>query len=262
MLHSLPMTPHFTRRQFAVGLSGGLVGGIACAQNAPRIVIPKTNQLLLGIADGWGSRTAQLQAFDRTRKGWQPALSSNVRVLLGRNGMAWGRGAVPPPPGGTAKREGDGKAPAGYFRIGKVLGYAPALPNGSNRYPYHQVTRWDAWPDDVNNPWYNQHLVIDPKKGVPNWFESQKMRLGDYAYTWLIEIRHNADPKPVPGAGSAIFMHIRRGENRPTSGCTTMRQSDLETIIRWLRTDANPHYVLLPRAEYERLKAIWKLPAF
>ena len=39
------------------------------------------------------------------------------------------------------------------------------------------------------------------------------MRSGDFAYHWLIEIRHNSDP-PVPGAGSAIFFHIRRGVNQ------------------------------------------------
>ena len=172
----------------------------------------------------------------------------------------WGRGVLPVPEG-SRKTEGDRKAPAGYFAIGTVFGYDASLPGGSDRgYPYRQVTKWDAWPDDPSNPYYNRHVVIDPKKGIPPWYEKQKMRLGDDAYHWLIEIRHNTDPKPVPGGGSAIFFHTRRGPDSPSFGCTTMARSDLENILRWLRADARPHYVLLPKSEYLRLKDAWDLP--
>jgi L,D-peptidoglycan transpeptidase YkuD (ErfK/YbiS/YcfS/YnhG family) len=85
------------------------------------------------------------------------------------------------------------------------------------------------------------------------------MRLRDFAYHWLVEIRHNSDP-PVPGKGSAIFFHIRRGPAKPSAGCTTMAESDLITLIRWLRANANPRYVLMPAAEYEQRKAALKLP--
>jgi L,D-peptidoglycan transpeptidase YkuD (ErfK/YbiS/YcfS/YnhG family) len=85
------------------------------------------------------------------------------------------------------------------------------------------------------------------------------MRSGDFAYHWLIEIRHNSDP-PVPGAGSAIFFHIRRGENRPTAGCTTMPEQDLVRIISWLRAARHPCYALLPAADYEKKWRAWDLP--
>ena len=86
------------------------------------------------------------------------------------------------------------------------------------------------------------------------------MRSGDFAYHWLIDIRHNADP-PVPGAGSAIFFHIRRGENRPTTGCTTMAEPELVKIIAWLRATKQPCYALLPAAEYENKWRALNLPA-
>ena len=231
------------------------------ANAADRVALPRTSQMLLGIAESWSSTRGKLYPFHRDRSGkWVPSMSESISVMLGRNGLVWGRGAVPTPEG-TKKREGDRKAPAGYFAIGKVLGYEASLPSGSDsKYPYRQVTKWDAWPDDSKNPYYNQHIVIDPKKGVPSWFESQKMRLGDYAYHWLITIRHNMDPRPVAGGGSAIFFHIRRRSGSASFGCTTMQKSDLENVIRWLRRDANPHYVLLPKAEYRKLKTAWDLP--
>jgi hypothetical protein len=34
----------------------------------------------------------------------------------------------------------------------------------------------------------------------------------------------------------------------------------LERLLRWLRPQASPHYVLLPEAEYKRLRQAWRLP--
>ena len=86
------------------------------------------------------------------------------------------------------------------------------------------------------------------------------MRHNDFAYRWLVEIRHNSDP-PVPNEGSAIFFHIRRGVARPTSGCTTMAESNLVSLITWLRADRHPCYVLLPRTVYTAKEQSWNLPA-
>ncbi|MEM0970855.1 MAG: hypothetical protein AAGJ31_15980, partial [Verrucomicrobiota bacterium] len=120
-------------------------------------------------------------------------------------------------------------------------------------------TERDAWVDDPKNRYYNRHLELRPGEKAPPWFESQRMRLGDDAYEWRIEIRHNADP-PRAGMGSVIFFHARRGVDRPSAGCTVMEKTDLVRIIRWLRQSANPHYVILPRAEYQQLQGSWKLP--
>jgi L,D-peptidoglycan transpeptidase YkuD (ErfK/YbiS/YcfS/YnhG family) len=231
----------------------------AFAEDRP--AIPRAGQLLLGIAPDWSSTKGTLYPFHRDEKGnWVASFQKPVPVLFGRGGLVWGRGAVPVE-AKTRKTEGDRKAPAGFFAIGKVFGYEKGLPQGSDAtYPYRQVTRWDAWPDDPRNPSYNRHVVIDPANGVPAWFEKQKMRLGDDAYHWLIEVRHNSDPKPVPGGGSAIFFHTRRGVDTPSHGCTVMARGDLENVLCWLRTEARPHYVLLPKAEYLRLREAWNLP--
>jgi L,D-peptidoglycan transpeptidase YkuD (ErfK/YbiS/YcfS/YnhG family) len=178
-------------------------------------------------------------------------------VLFGRNGLAWGIGVRAVDLPGPRKVERDKRAPAGLFEIGKVYGYAARLPEGAS-YPYHQVVEGDAWIDDPALPHYNQFVHVDPANPPP-WYARQRMRLDDFAYRWLVEIRHNTDP-PAPGAGSAIFFHIRRGENKPTAGCTTMTRENLERMIRWLRAERRPHYALLPRGEYERLREKWGLP--
>lgn len=220
----------------------------------------EARQLLLAIAPGWNSQKAVMQCYERDGKNdpWHAAFRTEWPVLLGRNGLAWGRGAFAlPNDNQPRKSERDGRAPAGVFALGSLHGYAPAPPRGTT-WPYLQVGPYDAWIDDPRLPHYNEHVRVDPRQ-IPDWFQSQKMRLGDNAYKWLLEIRHNTDP-PKPGSGSAIFFHVQRGPDRPTAGCTSMPVDDLERMIAWLRPAAKPHYVLLPREAYENLRAAWKLP--
>ncbi len=217
-------------------------------------------QVIVAQSAGWGSNTAHLQAFQRASAGapWQPLFAQPIPVLLGRSGLAWGRGAfVQPQNGVPMKVEKDWRAPAGVFQLGMLFGYARSAPSGT-RWPYHQVGPYDAYVDDSTNPYYNRHVRVDPNR-IPPWFEKQRMRLGDAAYKWMLEIRHNQNPA-APGYGSAIFFHVRRGPTKPSAGCTTMAEENLVRLIRWLNPQASPHYVLLPQADYAYLRGAWRLP--
>lgn len=234
--------------------------GFASASSAQ--VPAACRQLVVTVAEDWNTHRASLWLFQRTKAAaaWSSASSSAIPVLLGENGLAWGRGILPVPHGVgqiPSKQERDGRAPAGCFALGMLFGYAPAAPP-EVKFPYYQITSRDCWIDDVTHPSYNQHVVVDPNHPPP-WYEKQRMRLGDFAYEWMLEVRHNVAP-PVPGAGSAIFFHIRRGPDKPTSGCTTMKKEDLLSLLDWLQPAAQPHYVLLPRAEYQARLQSWKLP--
>ncbi len=213
-------------------------------------------QCIVAIADGWDSSKGRLQRFERDKGKWQ-SVGEPVPVLFGKSGLAWGIGLHPPRRDGPEKVERDKRAPAGVFRIGRVYTYDAALPKGSD-FPFLQVTEVDAWVDDPANPHYNRHIRIDAAN-PPEWFEKQKMRHGDFAYRWLVEIRHNSDP-PQAGKGSAIFFHIRRGPDRTSAGCTTMAEGDLVEIIRWLRESGRPRYALLTAGEYEKQWRDWDLP--
>jgi L,D-peptidoglycan transpeptidase YkuD (ErfK/YbiS/YcfS/YnhG family) len=232
---------------------------LCCLFGAPaRAVDPNVRQLIVGIAPDWNTLHGRLQLFRRDARGqWQPD-SRAIPVLFGKNGLAWGRGVEGTGQPGLHKQERDGRAPAGVFKIGTIYTYDAALPPGAD-YPFHQVTTADAWVDDAASPDYNKFVTIPDPAQPPAWFDKMKMRHGDFAYRWLVEIRHNADP-PVPGAGSAIFFHIRRGENRPTSGCTTMAEPELKHLVCWLRAADHPEYVLLPWDEYQRKWRPWDLP--
>lgn len=233
---------------------------IFCTGAAQAQIGRSVRQVITAQAATWDSNTALLQCWQRgsSREPWQAVFAQPVPVLLGKKGLAWGRGVFNPPQNGIPpKVEKDWRAPAGVFQLGSLFGYA-ATPPGGARWPYIQVGPWDAYVDDSTSRYYNQHVRIDPRKGIPPWFEKQKMRLGDAAYKWMLEIRHNQPA--APGYGSAIFFHVRRGPTTPSAGCTTMAEADLTRMLRWLDPSASPHYVLLPKADYAALRAAWGLP--
>ncbi|MBA3543454.1 MAG: hypothetical protein H0T83_03305 [Chthoniobacterales bacterium] len=231
-----------------------LIASSACAAGVP----DDCEQLIVGLAPGWDSMRGALQRYERSGRGPWRRVGDEVPVLFGKNGLAWGRGLEGQEETGLHKKERDGRAPAGIFRIGKIYTYDPALPEGAD-FLFHQVTRADAWIDDPSRSDYNRFVTIDDPANPPPWFGKQKMRHSDFAYRWLVEIRHNSDP-PVPNEGSAIFFHIRRGPSRPSAGCTTMPETALVQLIVWLRAERHPCYVLLPRALYQARAETWNLP--
>lgn len=182
---------------------------------------------------------------------------------LGRNGLAWGYGIHPPVRSSAPlKKEGDGRAPAGIFKIGGAYGYAPAIQRNKNL-TYRRVTTRDLWVENQASPHYNRHVIIDhePKTSAE---KKAQMRQGDHAHSLKLYIAHNdaiLGGRPVPGKGSAIFFHIwRGGGSKSTAGCTTMHEAMLKQLIARIDPAKNPAYVLLPETEYQGLRKAWKLP--
>ena len=45
----------------------------------------------------------------------------------------------------------------------------------------------------------------------------------------------------IPGAGSAIFMHIWRSDHEGTAGCIAMSEKHLLQVLHWLDKKQNPY---------------------
>ena len=52
----------------------------------------------------------------------------------------------------------------------------------------------------------------------------------DSLYDLVLILGHNDDPI-VPGAGSAIFMHVASPEYGPTEGCVALARDDLLELL-------------------------------
>ncbi len=46
----------------------------------------------------------------------------------------------------------------------------------------------------------------------------------------VVVVGHNDDP-PIPGLGSAIFLHLARSDYPPTKGCVALSRPVLEALL-------------------------------
>lgn len=171
------------------------------------------------------SPQVQVQAWERHAGTWRPALTP-MAAVIGKNGFA--------PPGG--KREGDGRTPAGLFPLEFAFGYAAATPT---RMPYRQAREGDLWVDDPASPDYNRWV----RRGETRAASFEELRRQDHLYRYGIVIGYNTDPV-VPGAGSAIFLHIWQGPAATTAGCVALAETDLLKILAWLQPESHPVIIL------------------
>lgn len=240
--------------------AGSVLLGVVAAGPSP---LAGARQLIVVTTSGWDAVDGSLRRYERAtvRGGWRP-VGAPIPIVVGRNGMAWGRGlhgeAAPAGAAGPVKKEGDGRSPAGLFRLGPAFGYAPAAKTGARRVPYLQATPTLECVDDVKSAHYNR--VLDRRSvKTPDWQSSEQMRREDDFYRLGVIVDHNADR--AAGCGSCIFLHIWAGAGKGTAGCTAMESEKMETVFRWLDARTHPLLVQLPEAEFDRLREAWTLPA-
>lgn len=229
------------------------------AQTSSFSIPAETQQLIVGRTDGWNTFRVHLQCWEREPEGKWKKSGKRWAGSIGKNGLAWGLG-LHPEMRGAYKKEGDRRAPAGVFELGKIYGYAESV-RKHPQWPYHRVTQSDLWVDDVHSQYYNRHVRLDGGRGPQNeWERKAQMRLNDEAHSLKLFIKHNYGKNIVPGGGSAIFFHVWRAKDRATFGCTTMPKPTLASVISWMDPDKQPLYVLLPNKEYKQLRKEWMLP--
>lgn len=231
-----------------------------CLKASPQT--SSSTQLVVVTTPDWNAVQGKLQRYERpdTRSRWKP-VGRPINVVVGKTGVAWGLGLRSTRRlSGPAKKEGDGKAPAGIFRLSATFGYAAEHAVGW-KMPYIAVTQSVECVDDVHSRFYNR--IVDRATVTPDWNSSEHMLLGDDRYRWGVVVDHNASSKSkpaVPGRGSCIFLHIWRNPESSTVGCTAMAQESLEAVLAWLDPARHPLLVQLPQAQYKNLQKKWKLP--
>lgn len=216
-----------------------------------------SRQCLVIVADNWTAKSGTLRAFERasSRSDWQTR-GRAIPVVLGKNGMAWGRGLVEFK-AGARKVEGDNKVPAGIFRLGPAFGYAPRSAARWIKLPYVPLTKNSEAIDDSRSRYYNK-LVDRSKVTKIDWQSSEQMLRSDVLYKWGIVVAHNSEA--TPGAGSCIFLHIWKNSGTATTGCTAMAEPDLVELLRWLDPAKRPVLIQMPRQEYEASRSGYSLP--
>ena len=132
---------------------------------------------------------------------------------------ALGHGGIRPD-----KHEGDSATPSGRFRLKKLYIRRDRIRHIETGLPVRDIAADDGWCDDPLRPEYNRPVKL------PFTGSHEKMYRDDHLYDLVIETNHNDDP-PVPGAGSAVFIHVAKPDYAATEGCIALSATDLTALL-------------------------------
>ncbi len=223
----------------------------AAQSNDAASLVKSAHKLIVVTTSGWDDVNGEMQRYERKGKDWKP-VGSQTQIVVGKNGLAWDDHFAHRQSGvGGVKKEGDGRSPAGFFRIARTFGFAPTA--SDNKF-YLPLTPTTECVDDVKSKYYNQIVDRMNIKDV-DWNSSEKMRQIEQ-YRLGAEVAYNAEH--APGRGSCIFLHIWSAPGKGTAGCTAMSEEDAQQVMRWL--DDKTVLIQLPKAQYGALKKIYGLP--
>lgn len=135
-----------------------------------------------------------------------------ARCAIGRTGIA------------ADKREGDGATPVGAFPLRRLLWRADRLSAPATALPTTPIAPTDGWCDDPAHPDYNRPVRL------PFAASHEELWRADALYDLIVVIGHNDDP-PVPGLGSAVFVHVATEDFGPTAGCVALTRDDLLRLL-------------------------------
>lgn len=141
------------------------------------------------------------------------------RTALGRSGLR------------ENKREGDGATPIGRFPLRRGFFRADRLVEPSSPLSFRPILPDDGWCDDPNRPEDYNRLIKHPFSG-----SAEYLWRNDRRYDLIVVLGHNDDP-PIPGLGSAVFLHVASPGHTPTEGCVAMETDDLMTLLKRVSTE-------------------------
>jgi L,D-peptidoglycan transpeptidase YkuD (ErfK/YbiS/YcfS/YnhG family) len=136
----------------------------------------------------------------------------SARAACGRSGVR------------ADKHEGDGATPAGKFLLLQAYYRADRLTAPATGLPLAALKPSDGWVDQSDDRQYNRAVTL------PYPAHHEEMWRADAAYDLVVVIGYNTDP-PVPGRGSAIFLHVARPDYSATEGCIAIERDTLAGLL-------------------------------
>ncbi len=200
------------------------------------------NQVLFVKTLSDSSVHGEMYLYERKNNHNSWKLKDSFNIVVGRNGLGKDPNSLINSNNiAFAKHEGDGKSPAGIFKLGPVFSYHQLK---NLHMPFVKVDTNFYCIDDRNSSYYNMLIRADTAKHNYNSFEFMKRT--DSLYEYGIWVKYNSD-RVVPGNGSCIFIHVWRNENSGTAGCTATTKDNILKLIYWL--DERKHPVLFQVVE-------------
>lgn len=225
-----------------------LIAGQAAWAQSCLEPLASARRLVLVVADTPSSTTATVERFERDTPNAPWQLSGGAAsAIIGHQGLGWAyafRGFARN--GEPVKVEGDKRAPAGFYKIGRSFGFTV-----SDRANYMRITEGTTCVDDLSSRAYN---TITTRAEVGSKVHGENMwRVPEYARGLLVEYPTNRKAR----AGSCIFIHLQLPGKTGTSGCVALLEPQLEAVQDFAADGAV--LAVLPRQALGRFKGC--LPA-
>lgn len=199
--------------------------GMDCQLAAANIKnsLPKDTQQFI-VVKSKGTIEAKVMSCERSQNKWQAALRE-FSAVVGTSGVAkLGE-----------KQEGDKKTPSGVYPLGEAFGMLPM----SIKMDYKYITKADKFIDDPKHKNYNSWVI-----GMTDATSFETMLIPQYKMGLVIQ--YNMNPI-IPGAGSAIFMHIWTSPSTGTFGCVAASEESMQTLLQWLDKNKRPYIYIIDK---------------
>ena len=121
-------------------------------------------------------------------------------------------------------REGDNVTPKGIYKILKVFFRKDRIKKVKAPFKKIKITKKIGWCDDIKSKYYNKQISI------PTSLKHEKLYRKDNIYDIICVINYNINPI-VANRGSAIFLHITKGNYKNTKGCVALKKNHLLKLL-------------------------------
>jgi L,D-peptidoglycan transpeptidase YkuD (ErfK/YbiS/YcfS/YnhG family) len=121
-------------------------------------------------------------------------------------------------------KEGDNITPKGIYKILKVFYRKDRIKEIKAPFKKIKITKKIGWCDDIKSKYYNKQISI------PTSVTHEKFYRNDNIYDIICVINYNINPTVV-NRGSAIFLHIKKGNYKNTKGCVTLKKNHLLKLL-------------------------------
>ncbi len=192
------------------------------------------NELIMVIAPSSHAQTASVELFRRSG-GCFRSIAGPYGAFVGVHGLS------------AHHREGDGTTPLGLFGLRPMIYGAAANPGLAS--PYHRLVCGDWWDEDPRTNNYNRFVHVACGATPPFAGNSEALWQKVPQYNYFAVVSYNMNPT-VKGRGSAIFLHVQKGS--PTTGCVSLAQNHLITVLSDLRASLHPLIDITTRTLLQR----------
>jgi len=214
----------------------------ALAQTCPA-PLAEAHKLVLVTARDMASTSATVQRFSRANPHapWKPD-GGPVTAIIGHNGMGWAHAFRSfAKEGEPVKVDGDKKAPAGFYKIGRPFGFEP-----SRLKDYLRLAPGTICVDDPKSRAYN---TITMREKVGDRVHGENMsHVPDYSRGLVVDYPTDAHNR----AGSCIFIHNWLPGKTGTAGCVAVRAPAVIKLQEFAQGGAV--MAVLPKQAMDRFK--------